>query len=185
MHKPLDAISDFIFVWDEVRACDIILVPGGTWPELMERAAELYFRGIAPIILTSGRYNNKLLMYESEGEFLKSVGIALGVPQEAILVEDKAANTFENAKFSLKLLKDKNIKVKSVLLVCKAYHSRRALLTYQTIFPKDIEFYISTVTNEKDIRKDNWFLDDDKIKIVMGEVVKIGTYFEEEVVKLR
>lgn len=185
MHEPLEAISEFIFLSEEIKPCDIILIPGGTWPELMERAAELYFRGLAPIILPSGRQNDNILEYESEGEFLKNVGISLGVPAEVILVEDKAANTFENARFSLELLKDKHLEIKSVLLVCKAYHSRRALLTYQAIFPRETEFYISTVTNQKDIRKDNWFLDKDKIDLVMKEVKKIGTYFVTEVDKLR
>ncbi|SDO23254.1 ADP-ribose pyrophosphatase YjhB, NUDIX family [Paenibacillus sp. yr247] len=40
----------------------------------------------------------------TEWEFLRNVGVSLGVPPEAILQEDKATNTFENARFSLKVL---------------------------------------------------------------------------------
>ena len=37
--------------------------------------------------------------HESEWEYLKTVGIKLGIPENVILREDKAQNTFENAQF--------------------------------------------------------------------------------------
>ena len=100
------------------------------------------------------------------------------MPEEKILQEDKARHTFENAEFSWNVIKENKLSVKRVILVCKAYHSRRALLTYQSVFPKDIDFFVVSVSDKREIRKDNWFLDEEKIKIVMGEVVKIGKYFE-------
>ncbi len=71
-----------------------------------------------------------------------------------------------------------------IFVVCKVFHSRRALLTYQTIFPKDVTFYVSSVPDTRGIEKTNWFEDDEKIRVVMGEVVKIGNYFECEIRKL-
>jgi hypothetical protein len=59
------------------------------------------------------------------------------------------------------------------------------LLTYQTVFPKEIEFYVSYVPDRREITRDNWFLDEEKIKTVMGEVVKIGKYFEPHIKKLQ
>lgn len=73
--------------------------------------------------------------------------------------------------------------IKSVILVCKAYHSRRALLTYQSVFPIDINFYVSSVIDKRGISKDNWFLNEDSIRIVMNEVTKIGNYFEDKISK--
>ena len=178
MNYPFDCISDLVFVKTEIQAADIILVPGGSHPQLMEKAVELYKQGLAPLILPSGHFNPKIPEYTSEWEFLKSVGVKLGVPEDKILKEDKASHTFENAEFSWRVIKENKLSVKKVILVCKAYHSRRALLTYQSIFPKDIEFFVVSVQDKGEIRKDNWFMDEDKIKKVMGEVVKIGKYFE-------
>lgn len=178
MSYPFNCISDLVFVKTEIQPADIILVPGGSHPQIMEKAAELYNQGLAPLILPSGKFNPKIPEYSSEWEFLKSVGVKLGVPEEKILKEDKARHTFENAEFSWNVIKENKLSVKRVILVCKAYHSRRALLTYQSIFPKNIEFFVVSVPDKKEIRKDNWFLDEGKIKIVMGEVVKIGKYFE-------
>jgi uncharacterized SAM-binding protein YcdF (DUF218 family) len=177
MSYPFDCISELVFVETETQVADIILVPGGSHPQLMEKAAELYKQGLAPYILPSGSVNPKIPEYSSEWEFLKSIGIKLGVPEEKILKEDQARHTFENAEFSWRVIKENELPVKKAILVCKAYHSRRALLTYQSVFPKDVEFFVAYVPDKREIRKDNWFLDEEKIKIVMGEVVKIGKYF--------
>lgn len=181
---PFDCISNFIFVEEELKPADIILVPGGSCSELMERAAELYKIGLAPYILPSGHFNPRVGEYSSEWEFLKTVGVKLGVPEDRILKEDKAAHTFDNARLSLKVIEEKGLIIKRAILVCKAYHSRRALLTYQTCFPKEIEFCVVPIHDKRNINRDNWFLDEDKIKKVMGEVTKIGQYFENEILKL-
>jgi len=185
MNYPFECITELVFVKTEIKSADIILVPGGSHPQLMEKAAELYNQGLAPYILPSGHYNPKIPDYNSEWEFLKSIGVKLGVPEQRILKEDQAAHTFENAEFSWKVIKENNITVKKAILVCKAYHSRRALLTYQTVFPKDIEFYVAYVPDKKNIQEDNWFLEEEKISTVMSEVVKIGRYFEPYIKKLQ
>ncbi len=183
MQYPFDCISEFIFAETGVRKSDVILIPGASHSQLMERAAELYHRGFARYVLPSGGANRKLTDHESEWDYLRDIGIQLGVLQEAILREDKARNTFENAQFSWDVLRTLSVPVKDVILVCKAYHSRRALLTYRSVFPLDIHFCVSPVVDNRGISKANWFLDEDSISIVMDEVVKIGTYFRDEIPK--
>lgn len=46
MKYPFDCISDFIFVVDDIEPSDIILIPGGSHPQLMEKAVELYIKGL-------------------------------------------------------------------------------------------------------------------------------------------
>jgi uncharacterized SAM-binding protein YcdF (DUF218 family) len=183
MKYPFDAITKFIFVETELEKSDVILVPGGTIPQLMERAAELYHEGLAPYILPTGGPNHRIPEYESEWEYLNNIGLKLGVPEQAILKENKAKHTFDNAELSWKVLRENNIDVKKAIIVCKGYHSRRALMTYQTAFPLDVEFCVCTVLDKCGIDKDNWHLADEKIGIVMGEVAKIGKYFEGEISK--
>lgn len=179
MKNPYDCITDFIFIETEILPADIILVPGGSNFQQMERAAELYHKGLAPYILPSGGYNPKI--NEIEWNYLRRIGLELGVPEEAILREDQAKNTFDNARNSLEVIKSMKLNVKNVIMVCKAHHSRRALMTYQTVFPLDIKFMISTIIDNRGIDKDNWFLEEEKIKIVMNELEKIGKYFEHHI----
>jgi uncharacterized SAM-binding protein YcdF (DUF218 family) len=183
MDYPFDCISEFVFAETDVEKSDVILIPGASQPQLMEKAVDLYNIGLAKYILPSGGANSKLLSHESEWEYLKTVGIQLGVPEKAILKEDKAQNTFENAQFSLNVLQTLNIPTNNVILVCKAYHSRRALLTYKSVFPLNTNFYVSPILDRRGISKNNWFLNEDSIKIVMNETVKIGRYFEDKISK--
>lgn len=183
MKYPFDCISDFIFVNDDdIEPSDIILIPGGSHLQLMEKAAELYIKGLAPLILASGNFNPKIPEYPSEWEYLKSIGLNLGIPEEAILKEDRALNTFENAQFLLKVIQEYGLNIKKAILVCKSFHSRRALLTYQTVFPKEISFFVASVIDKSGIHKQNWYQDEESIHIVMNEVARIGQYFEKHII---
>lgn len=181
MKFPFDCISEFIFVETEIEKSDIILIPGGSHPQLVVKAAELYHRGLAPYILPSGSANPRLPCHDSEWEFLRETALSNGVPESAILKEDKAQNTFDNARLSLEVMKRNNIPPNKVILVCKAYHSRRALLTYQSVFPANTVFYTAPVRDKRGMSKDNWFTDNTYISIVMREIVKIGKYFEDKI----
>ena len=183
MVYPFDCISEFIFAETDIEKSDVILIPGASQLQLIERAAELYNKGFAQYILPSGGSNHKITHYKTEWEYLKTLGIQLGIPKEAILKEDKAQNTFENAQFSWNVLQALDIPIKNVILVCKAYHSRRALLTYRSAFPQNIKFYISPIIDKRGISKENWFLNESSINVVMGEVVKIGNYFRDKIPK--
>ena len=179
---PFQSVTDFLFFETEVEQADVILVPGGSHPQLMERAARLYHEGIAPYILPSGGATPHVAT--TEWEFLREIGLSLGVPEEAILKEDQAADTLENARFSLQVLEQRGIPCKRAVLVCKNYHARRALFTYQFVFPGDTVFFVSPVVDKTGITRDNWFQDKHKINIVMTEVEKIGKYFRQAVYRL-
>ncbi|HEY9060097.1 MAG TPA: YdcF family protein [Pseudobacteroides sp.] len=173
-------ISDFIFAESKIYPSDIILVPGSDCMELAVRAAKLYASCMAPVILISGGANPLLPEYTSESEFLKNIAVSEGVQPEDIIMEDRARNTFENAVLSWNIIRQKGLNPLRCIMVCKAYHSRRALLTYQTRFPAGIEFFVSTVEDWKKINRQNWFQTDIGIETVMGEIVKIGEYFKGE-----
>lgn len=181
MSKLFDFITDFIFVDTDLQRADVILVPGGSHPQPIERAAELYHLGLAPCILPSGGYNAKLDAVE--WDYMCRLAVDRGVPEKAILEEKQASNTFDNARNSWAVLSKLNIEIQKVILVCKAQHSRRALLTYKTVFPEKVHFMVSGVVDGRQISKDNWYLDQGKIDVVMKEVEKIGNYFGRHISK--
>jgi uncharacterized SAM-binding protein YcdF (DUF218 family) len=124
--------------------------------------------------------NPNIPEYPSEAEWLKSVTVGLGVPAGNILCEDKAAHTFENAEFSLQLLDRIGISTDKIILVCKAYHSRRTLLTYQYCFPDKTKFLVASIEDKRGLNKENWTTKNEYIEKVMGEVEKIGKYFKDK-----
>jgi len=185
MRKGFESITEFIFMEDDIDKADVILVPGGSHKELIHRAAELYHQGYADYILPSGGKNKKLENDQTEFEYLSNEASKLGVPKEAILKEDKASHTFENAEFSYEVCKSNSIPVNKVILVCKNFHSRRAYLTYKLNFPKTTEIIVQPIVDGKGITKDNWIYSDDKRNRVMNEVMKIGKYFENHIADLK
>ena len=60
----------------------------------------------------------------------------LGVPRDAVVLENRAVNTEENAKFVADLLAVKNAKNSKILLVTSAYHMRRSLYMFRKYAPE-------------------------------------------------
>jgi len=170
-------ISDFIFMKDPLQEADIILIPGGSVEGLAKKAADLYHLGYGGYILPSGGYNKKISAYANEYEFLKEVLLEAGVPEEAILKENKASHTFDNASLSRQVIESHGLLVNRAILVTKAYHARRAYQTYKLYFPQ-VDIRVCPVADRLDISKDNWYLDPLKVDKVMGEVTKVATYFK-------
>jgi uncharacterized SAM-binding protein YcdF (DUF218 family) len=179
MRKGFEAITDFIFMNDKLVKADVILIPGSAHKELAVAAAKLYHEGYSNKIIPSGGFSKYLEEGKTEFEFLKQVLINEGVKPEDIIEESKAAHTFDNATLSLELM-DKH-HFKNAILVCKGYHSRRAYLTYRTVFPKGVTLSVHSIVGRYQISKDNWYMDQSKINKVMLEVEKIGKYFKEEI----
>jgi uncharacterized SAM-binding protein YcdF (DUF218 family) len=183
MTAPYDAITDFIFVEGPtdpaaVEPADVILVPGGSAPAQMQRAVALYRAEVAPWVLPSGGVNPRLDRWPTEWAYYQHFAVAAGVPARAILKEDRATNTLENARFSWAVLQARGIPVARAVLVTKAHHARRALLTYQAVFPRGVAFVVSPIVDYRDIRRDTWFRDRRTRHYVFEELRKIGTYLE-------
>jgi uncharacterized SAM-binding protein YcdF (DUF218 family) len=65
----------------------------------------------------------------SEADEMAGLLVEWGVPREAILLEEKARTTSENAAESARLLRARG--VKRVLLVTSSIHMRRALASFR------------------------------------------------------
>lgn len=177
-----DCITDFIFAEQKPEKSDIIFVPGGNYPEAAQHAGELYLAGYAPYVLPSGRYS--ILegkfgsdQFETEWEYLSSVLIQSGVPEWAILKEDQATYTYENAIYSARCVREKGLRIKRAILCCQAFHARRCLMYYQEQFP-ETEFLVCPVVT-KGISRGNWYRSGNGIDTVLGELERCGGQFHE------
>ena len=187
--KFLNQITEFIFVEDKPEKSDVIFIPGSGFPQLAEEAAKLYHQGLVPYILPSGRYsvlNGKFAgvqekkelydgEYETEWEFLKEVLKKNHVSEEHILREDKATYTYENAIYSRKVTDCLGMEIKKAILCCKPYHARRSLLYYQLLYP-ETQFFVCPI-QDSDVKRENWYLTEKGIRLVFGEVQRIGEQF--------
>ena len=182
--------TEYIFISSEPQPSDVIFLPGGSDPALPERAAELYKAGYAPYLVASGRYGKQLghfkgptrkaeiygADYETEADFYRAVLRSNGVPDSAIICEDEAEFTYQNAQFSKQMLDENGIKVKTAILVCKAFHARRAYTYYQNAFP-DAEISVVAVPG-KDITREEWYKTAAGRRRVAGELKRLGEQLE-------
>lgn len=213
--RIIDDITNFIFLEDISPECpmgddlflagsstapggkenparaDVIFIPGGSYPELPERAAQLWKAGYAPYVVPSGRYSvtaGKFTgvkskadtygkEYATECEFYTDVLLEGGVDPGSIFQEAEAQFTAENARFSRKVLDVEGIHPRKAIICCKGYHSRRCLMYYQLNFP-ETEFLIAPVY--VDVTRENWYYTDRGQEKVLGELKRLGTQFTRE-----
>ncbi|MBA4419421.1 MAG: YdcF family protein, partial [Syntrophus sp. (in: bacteria)] len=69
---------------------------------------------------------------EPEAEVTKRFLKSLGVKESDIIPESKSQDTFENARFTRDICKEKGIK--SILLITNAYHMRRSVMLFHKYF---------------------------------------------------
>lgn len=181
------AVTDFVFVEHPPEKADVILIPGSRKIEHALHAAALYRAGYAPWVLPSGRFAVSYGRfkgvperyqadypdaYETEWAFLRAVLMRHGVPESAILREDNATYTWENARFSRDVLVRRGIPCRTAILACHAFHARRALLYYQAAMPRT-RFVVCPAQTPGYARAD-WFLTDKGRRCVLGEVERLG-----------
>lgn len=131
---------------DPLSKADIIIVLAGEQGERVQYGVELYKQGYADKILFSGGSIVDFPGVEkiTWAGLMKGYATLLGVPENAIILQDESKSTQEDALFSFRLLQNQNFY--SVILVTSPYHSRRAYLIFKQIF-KDIEIHSAPVAN--------------------------------------
>ncbi|MEG2832366.1 MAG: YdcF family protein [Bacilli bacterium] len=165
-------------------------MPGGSYSELSERAAKLWINNYAPMILPSGKYSKARGMflkpsskadkyndsYKTEWDFLRQVLLKNGVDEKAILREDKAENTYENAFKSREITDKLGLKINKAIVCCKSFHARRCFVYYQWAYPH-AEIIICPC-DVAGINKYSWFTSENGRDRVLNELTKSGEQFK-------
>ena len=130
-------------LWDyhqmhhQLEKTDAILVLGSHDLRVAERGAELYLQGWAPVLIFSGGLGNftQEMWKEPEADQFARIALEMGVPEHAILVENKSTNTGENILFTQKILREKGFDPNSFIVVQKPYMERRSYATFKKHWP--------------------------------------------------
>jgi uncharacterized SAM-binding protein YcdF (DUF218 family)/glycosyltransferase involved in cell wall biosynthesis len=102
---------------------------GGGTQERIQHAIDLYATGRSRHLVLSSGYVYSF----PEAEVMRTLAVDRGVPPEAIVLEQRSTNTFQNVTFVHEILRDRGWT--SVLLVSSPYHMRRALLVWRKVAP--------------------------------------------------
>ena len=184
-------VSDFIFLEDAPAPADVIFIPGNGHALPAELAARLYGEGLAPWVLPSGRYAigtsgfagqlSGVRRYEgpfdTEWAFMRRILTENGVPERAILREDEATYTYQNAIFSRKRTDAMKLTVSRGIICCMPVHARRAKMYYETLFP-EAELLVCPAPGAA-VTRETWLQSPEGIDAVLGELSRCGGQFSE------
>jgi len=136
--RQAQILWDYMKLDQPLQKSGCLLVMGSHDLRVAEYGARLYLAGWAPLMICSGGWGNLThgLWDETEAGKFAKLAIKMGVPSNRILIEEKSTNTGENVLFSRELLGNKQIRPDSMLLVQKPYMERRALATFQKLWPE-------------------------------------------------
>lgn len=144
--------KEFVRTWevhsipqDEISNHDVAIVLGGMFEydndanrltvrrgaDRIWQALNLYHAGKVKKILISGDHGYVTDRGLHESEQLANNLIEWGIPKEDLIIEIKSKNTYENAKESVAILKEKYPDLKTAVLVTSATHMKRALACFK------------------------------------------------------
>jgi uncharacterized SAM-binding protein YcdF (DUF218 family) len=99
----------------------------------------------------------------------------MGVPEHAVLVENKSTNTGENIQFTEKLLREKSHNPDSFIVVQKPYMERRSYATFKKHWPgKNVVITSPQISFENYPSED--IPADRVIEIMAGDLQRIREY---------
>ena len=111
MEEAKQKIWDYMQMNHELKKADVIIVLGSFDTNVGVYAAKLWLEGLAPILVCSGsgtiHHDNgayDAFVGSTEAEVFADIARKEGVPNEAIIIENKSQNTGQNYEFSKKLL---------------------------------------------------------------------------------
>jgi Uncharacterized conserved protein len=108
------------------KADAIVVVSGGDTAARTEAGINLYKAGWADYLVLSGAALDK--SGPSNAAAMKFQAQQAGVPDHAILIDEEAMNTQQNAENTQSIFKERDFK--DVILVTSGYHQRRASLEF-------------------------------------------------------
>ncbi len=153
-------------------------LPGQGYEERVGYAVELYQEGYTGHLVFSSGYK---YVFE-EPLVMRALAVSLGVPADAIILEDRAANTYENVKFTADIV-EKN-KWDKVMFISSPYNMRRVALVVKKVAPALRAIYTpipgSYFYARGNARGGTWFYKQvnlRQIRALLHEVIGILYYF--------
>ena len=156
---PAEVRDDVETLWSyhrldhELRPTDVGVGLGSHAIGVAVRTADLYHRGLFPLIVFTGANAPTTVDRFPRGEAVhyRERALDAGVPDEAIRVEPKARNTGQNFWLTRELLAGEGITPTSITVVSRPYQERRAYATCRQLWPE-----VSVLCTSQPTRLDNY-----------------------------
>jgi uncharacterized SAM-binding protein YcdF (DUF218 family) len=180
MNDTVRSLAEIL--WDYHRLAppleksDVILVLGSHDTRVATHAARLWHEGWAPLLAISGGRGKVTESWaSSEAQVFASVAENLGVPPEAMILEEGATNTGENITRTRTTLDQAGIEVNRAILVAKPYMARRAVATAAKQWPAPHWLVSTQEISFVDYTADSAIT---TLELMVGDLQRIKVYAE-------
>ena len=174
-------------IWDyhhldhQLTRADAILVLCSHDTAVAARGAELFLQQWAPLLIFAGGLGaiTRGLWDEPEADQFARIAVAMGVPQDRILVENRSTNTGENVRFTKQLLAARGLDPATFIVVQKPYMERRSYATFRQVWPeKDARVTSPQVSMDEYLNRYSHatLSADDVVSIMVGDLQRIREY---------
>jgi uncharacterized SAM-binding protein YcdF (DUF218 family) len=149
----LTAIGWYLAPRQSLVKSDIIVAISGDDGARLQTAINLHKDGWAPLILFSGAARDP--QSPSNARAMKMEAVAAGIDDSLILMEETSRNTFENARHSAQIIRQRRLE--SIILVTSPYHQRRASLEFRRALPPEVRI-VNHSSTDGEWRRSRWWL---------------------------
>lgn len=143
LNLPPDVLDAVEALWayhrlgHALEPAEIILVFGSSDLRVAGHAASLWHGGFAPRILFSGGRGRMTQEWaDTEAEAMARVAREAGVPDDKLILEERATNTGQNIRFSRDLLESLGLTPSTAIVVQKPYMERRTHAALEVQWPE-------------------------------------------------
>jgi uncharacterized SAM-binding protein YcdF (DUF218 family) len=171
----LEAMGDYLVAREDLHPSDAIIVLAGNSIYRSRHGAILYRRGLAPRVIVSNE-PVRTHGFDSTWLGLRQLGlIELDLPDEAIVpIEAVSGSTHEEALYSRDIMLREGWH--SAIVVTDPFHTRRALLTFQSVFSPSGLVVTAAPAEGSKYQTDGWWRDPDRGIRVIQEYIKLPYY---------
>ena len=178
-NEAIHRIWDYMLMGHKLKQADMLLVLCSYDLRVAERAAEVWWTGLVPVVTVSGGGHLKGLTGDwdrSEAEEFADVMAKAGVPKEKMLLETESENIGDNAKLSAELWEREGLNPKVVIALQKPFMERRTYATLKKWWP-DREVIVTS----PHLDFEQWLAGGDlsrkkTIDIIAGDMARVKEY---------
>lgn len=180
-HALAEKIWDYHRMNQQLAKADAILVLCSHDKAVAGRGAQLFLDGWAGLLIFSGGLGaiTREMWSVPEADQFAEIAVHMGVPSEKILIENSSTNTGENILFTRKLLAERKLDPRKLIVVQKPYMERRSYATFKKLWPEkeclvtspqvSFDEYLEKYSHEE-------FSKETVISIMVGDLQRIKLY---------
>jgi uncharacterized SAM-binding protein YcdF (DUF218 family) len=157
------------------------IVFSGRFSRMVTDSPQLIPRNVLEQAASEGRVEQKDVGPAAEtwdagldATYMRAQAIQLGVPEDAILVEDQSLHTLDNATFTAAILRE--YQMRRIILVTSPFHQLRTYLTFAKVLKPEGMEIINYYADSGDWHPLTWFLTTENRRLIASEQSRIDKY---------